>query len=90
MDHHIRIGADHRHAASEHRPQLGLVVIEGFGLVASKASAQDIVGVSKRDELRSGPVSLHSSLEKGKVALWPDVEDLIARLLFHQSNRDVA
>ena len=48
------------------------------------------MGVCKRNELRAAAAALHGRLEKGEVALRPDVEDLVARLLLHQSDRNVA
>ena len=39
VDHDVRIGADHRHAAGRHRPQFRLVIIRRFGLVVSEAGA---------------------------------------------------
>ena len=90
VDHDVRIGADHRHAADRHRPQFRFVIIERFGLVISEAGAERILGVFEGHESRPRASRLGYGVEKAQVALRPDVEDLVAGLLFHQSNRHVA
>ena len=81
VDHDVRIGADHRHAASRHRPQFRLVIIQRFGLVVSEAGAQGILGVFEGNEFRPRAGRLRRGVEEAQVALRPDMEDLVAVLL---------
>ena len=77
-------------SADRHRLQFRLIIIQRFGLVVSEPGAEHILGVFQRDEPRPRAARLRHGVEKGQVTLRPDVEDLVARLLFHQSNRHVA
>jgi len=90
VDHDVRVGANHRHAAVRYGPQFRFIIVGRFGLVVSEAGAQHILGVLERNESRLSASSLCGSVEEAEVAPRSDVEDPVAFLFLHQSDGHVA
>ena len=74
VDHDVRIGADHRHAADRHRSQFRFVILQRFGLVVSEAGAERILGVFEGHESRLGrqspPLAASKRLRSRSGPMW--------------------